>query len=470
MGTVQKEAGLDEREWRTLRDMLSEPGPYEEYGVYVPHSLLLTGVPRGCDASRFARAFIRITGMKACVCQARENEEEWIADMQTALGEAIRHAPSILYLKDLQTGTGDKEVQGGVQLEMDSVENFRSPCPPENLMNGIGQALLACTEEARAKRVFILATCTEDSGAASFYSSCSNSIEWEPYFDWKINCSEESALPFFTSTFLPWHEERDGLPIQSGARVLEDCGEVNPKTMESLIQSMGIRSACERADKITLARFMEAFLTPCGEDNRFHGDGSGTTLREHEAASFSQIRDCAAARAALAELLFPDSVQFISVASPYLSPWQECAKHPSGLFSVTVSAPWSVAREEKRMLCLLAGPAYLELKYGVRFHPANSEGRAALRMLRRLVEVYGAYGLRFCRAQSVSAADTGHELPDRAREQFIRDKLEERYRCTKAMLKANAQLVESLSAALALKWIVYGDEIQRMKSNCAIHI
>ncbi len=109
-------------------DMVHSPAIYEELGAKLPQGLMLHGEP-GLGKTMMAKAFIKESGLSSYTIRRNQSSDEFVNRITETFREAKAHAPSIVFLDDMDKFANederhrDAEAYVAVQAGIDDVKN-----------------------------------------------------------------------------------------------------------------------------------------------------------------------------------------------------------------------------------------------------------------------------------------------------------------------------------------------------------
>ena len=116
------------KELLQLCDMVKNRAVYEKLGAKLPQGILLYGDP-GLGKTLMAKCFIEESGLEAYVVRRNKGNDDFIADITETFQSAKAHAPSIVFLDDMDKFANedrnhcDAEEYVAVQSGIDEVKH-----------------------------------------------------------------------------------------------------------------------------------------------------------------------------------------------------------------------------------------------------------------------------------------------------------------------------------------------------------
>ncbi len=405
------------RELARICDLLKNEQKYSALGVTPPGGLLLHGEP-GVGKTTMAKCFIAVCGRKMFICRKLKPDGEFVNEIKDTFDEAIAHAPSIVFLDDMDKFANDDRYHR-------NSEEF--------------VALQSCIDEAKGKDVFVLAT-------ANDLDNLPDSLLRAGRFDKVIsvkNPTGQDAVAIIRH-YLGKKNFIGEIDAEEIAKILngKSCAE-----LETVINEAGIYAGYAGKDKIDMNDIIKACMRVI-----YKAPESETVEDEF----LEQTAYHEAGHAVVAEVLEEGSVSLVSVC-----------EHGSGIGGITAYyQPDRYFRAKKymenRVLAILAGKAATEVKYGETDVGANSDVNRAFGIVARFIDDYCTYGF-----ESRVEGDSSNALYER-REVQIYTEIQRYYQTARKILIQNREFFEKLASSLVEKKTLTGKDIRVIKKTCKI--
>ena len=418
----------EKMELEQISDILVHREEYEKLGVKPPTGLLLYGKP-GVGKTLMADALSKASGLKSFICRKNEPNGEFIKVIKAAFAEAAVHAPSIVFLDD-----------------MDKFANEDSEhCNAEEYVT-----IQTCIDEYKGKGIFVLAT-------ANDIEDLPDSLLRAGRFDrvMEIKPPRGKDAEMIVEYYLSQKKFVSAINVKLISRLLDgrSCAE-----LETIINDAGVYAGFERANAITMDHLMKASLS------RIFEVPANTLFERHQPIDLAHgYSDAAsnviheAGHVVMAEVLYPGSVTVVSAFHK---------KDENSGFTMTCNYEQTDARTWRKISSIIGfgGRAAIERKYGY-----ADEGSP-----KDLDEVAESIG-----EQAHSNCVFGFGLYTEG-PYFSSDSLKTRLEQTKAtlmeqymskareILAANHTLFDRVSEELALKGILTMDDIRSITDECGI--
>lgn len=398
-------------------DIMRNRGFYSRLGVSVPSGLLLYGEP-GLGKTLMANCFIQASGRKALTCRKDKPDGDFIKYIKKVFDDAVKDAPSIVFLDDM-----DKFANGDEYHK--NSEEFVT--------------IQSCIDDVKGKDVFVLATINDnDSLPKSLVRAgrFDNRIEVEP----PKGEDAEKIVDYYIKkkNFVSEVDVRTITRLLNGA----SCAE-----LETVINEAGVHAGFKRKKKIEMDDIVRACLRIVHNAPERENAYSREVL---QAVAYHE-----AGHAVIAEILEPDSVNFVSVRSHGGS--------TGGFTNYYQPEEYWVKKEymENRVTVLLGGKAASEVCFAETDVGANNDLHRAFDIVERFVDNYCSNGFD----RWVQGGEHSAGVLDR-RDMQITVEMEKFYLKAKKILTLNREFLDKLAAALMEKDILTGVEIARIKDSC----
>lgn len=424
MGPFDKVIGYSAIKKRLERtaDALANTEAYAALGVKPPRALLLYGDP-GVGKTLMARCLIEASGREAVLCRKDEPNGEFVHVIKQRFEEAVEKAPSVLLLDDLDkfANVDDRHRDAEEYVTVQS-------CIDELAQGGA--------------EVFVLAT-ANDLGHLPHSLLRTGRLGDRVEVDCPTGADAEAIL----SHYLTGKKVVEDIDPAFLARVMigHSCA-----TLEAVVNEAGLLAGYERSEIITADHFMralfqKAFFVPEPGDSGALLGGEAERTAVHEAGHI-----------VVSEALDPGSVTLSTVYEGRVS--------NSGGFTL-IRRLAGTGKTEKRqieVLVTLGSKAALEQKYGTFDISVEQDLFRAFNIVNGFVSDSCCCGLGL-----YSYCDDSEDLKSRI-EQATASEMERYYRKTKAILSANAALLDALAAALLEKGLLTMADISEIVGSCGI--
>ena len=412
----------EKRELANLCNALKNPEGCERLGAKVPSGLLLYG-PRGTGKTLMANALMEELGRKTVTLGGEAPREDFAAALEAAAGEAVRCAPSILFIDDLELYVHDS----GCCAIPDRADELQE-----------------CIDGLKGKNVFLLAVLNHRERFTPEFL-----IRNLPLLNLDLQNLEVkgTAGQDTVEVFSRILRERglDSLDPEAVAKALDRHSSIG--SLEEILAEAGFLAACDRSPRISMEHFLRACLRLLYHIADDAGPASGAPAARLECIACHE-----AGHAVVREVLSPGSVSILYAGNgrgltDYCRDGSQTALH----------------RAKSRIAGSLGGTAAEELKYG-RFD-ANSKGdiEKAFRAARSLVQGGCIRGFDL---HSMGEDPSGQLLS--AQEAAVAAEVEEGYRKAREILTANGEFFKKLVAALVEKRVLSSLDVARIRSGCTI--
>lgn len=402
----------EKEELYQLCDMAKNPEKYAVLGVKLPRGILLHGVP-GVGKTLMASALVEEMGRVCYTCRKDKANDAFIDTIRDVFAEAKSHAPSVIFLDDLDKFASDSDSRN-----------------PEELI-----AVQSGIDEVKGTDVFVIATANE-------IRELPRSLRRAGRFDRVLEICPPNRKEAVEIVRHYLSDKKVGVNVtaESVARLMDgnSCA-----ALESVLNEAGIYAGFENKSEIESEHIVRAVLR-----NIFEADESinEITAAEKEEVAFHE------AGHAVASLAFdPESVGLISVR-----PSKSDAR---GVVQIFKSENYfgSYDRMRERVIALLAGRAAIEIKYGRIDVGASSDIDRASAIVQRFIADYAASGFALFHPDNhFNLTSEWHD------DKIITERsamLSRFYEEAKAVLRKNWTFVEKLAAALVKRNTLVHEEI-----------
>ena len=412
----------EKEELYQLCDMAKNPEKYAALGVRLPRGILLHGVP-GVGKTLMASALIEEMGedRNRYVLRKDKSNEEFVESISKTFQEAKAHAPSVIFLDDLDKFASDSDSRN-----------------PEELI-----AVQSGIDEVKGTDVFVVATANE-------IRELPRSLRRAGRFDriLEICPPNRKEAVEIVRHYLKDKKVAADVTAESVARLMDgnSCA-----ALESVLNEAGIYAGYENKPEIGREHIVRAVLRDIFEADESVNEMSATAKEEvafHEAGH------------AVAALVFdPEGVGLISV--------RPSKSDAHGVVQIFKSENYfgSYERMHERVISLLAGKAAVELKYGRLDVGAASDIDRAAAIVQRFITDYAASGF------ALFYHDNREGITSRIQEDGITAErsamLSRCYEEAKGVLRKNWAFVEKLAAALVERDTLVYEEIAELRKEMA---
>lgn len=404
-----------------LCDMAKNPEKYAALGVKLPRGILLHGVP-GVGKTLMASALIEEMGedRNRYVLRKDKSNEEFVESISKTFQEAKAHAPSVIFLDDLDKFASDSDSRN-----------------PEELI-----AVQSGIDEVKGTDVFVVATANE-------ICELPRSLRRAGRFDriLEICPPNRKEAVEIVRHYLKDKKVAADVTAESVARLMDgnSCA-----ALESVLNEAGIYAGYENKPEIGREHIVRAVLRDI-----FEADES---VNEISAAAKEEVAFHEAGHAVAALAFDPEGVGLISVR-----PSRSDARGVVQFFK-SENYFGSYDKMHERVISLLAGRAAVELKFGRTDVGASSDMERAATITERFVTNYGMSGFELLRPGLRTLTAEGHD------ERVIVGRNAMLARCyeeAKDILRKNWAFVEKLASALVERNTLIFEEIVELRKEMA---
>lgn len=218
------------KELLQLCDMVKNRDVYEKLGAKLPQGILLYGDP-GLGKTLMAKCFIEESGLEAYVVRRNKGNDDFIADITETFQSAKAHAPSIVFLDDMDKFANED----------------RNHCDAEEYV-----AVQSGIDEVKHCDVFVLATVNN-------LWKLPKSLKRSGRFDRKIEVKtpNERDAKEIIAYYLSDKAVSDDVNMDDLVRMISysSCAE-----LETILNEAAIRAAYERKAVIEMSDLVKAVL------------------------------------------------------------------------------------------------------------------------------------------------------------------------------------------------------------------
>ena len=405
------------KEMIRICDIMQNSEFYSKLGVSVPNGLLLSGDP-GLGKTLMANCFIKASGRKAFICRKDKPDGEFVNHIKSIFDEAVKNAPSIIFLDDLDKYSNSDEYHK-------NSEEFVT--------------IQSCIDDAKGKNVFVLATINDE-------NTIPKSLLRAGRFDNRIvvNAPKGEDAEKIVEYYIKKKNFVSDVDVKTITRLLNSssCAE-----LETVINEAGVYAGFNRKDKIEMDDIVKACLRiihKAPERENAHSPEVLKSVAYHEAG-----------HAVIAEVLEPGSVNFVSVRSHGGS--------TGGFTNYYQPEEYWIKKQymENRVIVLLGGKAATETVFGETDVGVNSDLHRAFDICCRFVDDYSSNGFSRWIQDGYSSDGTRER-----RDTQMAYEMEKFYQKAKKILVDNREFLDKLATALMNKDILTSVEIQAIKATC----
>ena len=393
-----------------IADMIKNPEVYEALGARLPSGVLLEGAP-GLGKTLLATEFIEVCGIRSFTLRRNKSGENFIELLERTFDEAVREAPSIVFLDDMDKFAPDSR---------DSEEFV---------------VLQAKIDEVKGKGVFIIAT-ANDTDAIPY------SLLRAGRFDRHISVSAPTGADSerIIRHYLSDKPMDKDINYEDVAKMLygKSCAE-----LESVINSAAIAAAYGRASRISIEHVMSAALR---EAYGITEDCDELSETEREETAYHE-----AGHALISEVIDPGSVGLLSLSSSRRS--------EKGGFMLRCA---DYTRRAYIILVALGGKAASEIRFGKVASGTSSDIQKAISHLYRSVTAIGTCGLA-----AIGGGDESEALDSR-QEVIVEAELERNLFKAREIICDNREFLDALARELYEKKTLLYSDIKRIRDACTI--
>ena len=410
----------EKEELYQLCDMAKNPEKYAALGVRLPHGILLHGVP-GVGKTLMASALIEEMGegRNRYVLRKDKSNEEFVESISKTFQDAKAHAPSVIFLDDIDKFSADSDSRN-----------------PEELI-----AVQSGIDEVKGADVFVVATANE-------IRELPRSLRRAGRLDriLEICPPNRKEAVEIVRHYLKDKKVAADVTAESVARLMDgnSCA-----ALESVLNEAGIYAGYENKPEIGREHIVRAVLRDI-----FEADES---VNEMSAAAKEEVAFHEAGHAVAALAFDAESVGLISVR-----PSKSDAR---GVVQIFKSENYfgSYDRMHERVIALLAGRAAVELKYGRLDVGAASDIDRASAIVQRFIVDYAASGFALFHHDNHDGISSCNQEDGITAERSAM--LSRCYEEAKDVLRKNWAFVEKLAAALVERDTLVFEEIAELRKE-----
>ena len=410
----------EKEELNQLCDMAKNSEKYAALGVKLPRGILLHGVP-GVGKTLMASALVEEMGRVCYTCRKDKANDAFMDTIRNVFAEAKAHAPSVIFLDDLDKFASDSDLRN-----------------PEELI-----AVQSGIDEIKEADVFVIATANE-------IRELPRSLRRPGRFDriLEICPPNRKEAVEIVRHYLSDKKVAKDVTAESVARLMDgnSCA-----ALESVLNEAGIYAGFENKSEIGREHIVRAILRDI-----FEADES---VNEMSAAEKEEVAFHEAGHAVAALAFDSEGVGLISVR-----PSKSDAR---GVIQIFKSENYfgSYDRMRERVIALLAGRAAVELRYGRLDVGASSDIDRASAIVQRFIADYAASGFALFYHDNRDKIESNMQQDSITAERSAM--LSRFYEEAKDVLRKNWSFVEKLAAALVERDTLIFEEIAELRKESA---
>lgn len=410
----------EKEELYQLCDMAKNSEKYAALGVKLPRGILLHGVP-GVGKTLMASALVEEMGRVCYTCRKDKANDAFMDTIRNVFAEAKAHAPSVIFLDDLDKFASDSDLRN-----------------PEELI-----AVQSGIDEIKEADVFVIATANE-------IRELPRSLRRPGRFDriLEICPPNRKEAVEIVRHYLSDKKVAKDVTAESVARLMDgnSCA-----ALESVLNEAGIYAGFENKSEIGREHIVRAILRDI-----FEADES---VNEMSAAEKEEVAFHEAGHAVAALAFDSEGVGLISVR-----PSKSDAR---GVIQIFKSENYfgSYDRMRERVIALLAGRAAVELRYGRLDVGASSDIDRASAIVQRFIADYAASGFALFYHDNRDKIESNMQQDSITAERSAM--LSRFYEEAKEVLRKNWSFVEKLAAALVERDTLIFEEIAELRKESA---
>ena len=402
------------KELYRICDIMQNEAVYKRLGVSIPSGIILDGKP-GMGKTLMAKCFINASGRTAYICRKDKPNGDFVNKIKQTFEEAKSKAPSVILLDDLDKFANEDE------RHIDAEEYV---------------TVQACMDEVKGCNIFVIAT-TND------LKKLPTSLKRAGRFDCIINIESPGSedAQKIVAHYIKGKNFVAEVDFQMITRLLNGASCAD---LETVINEAGIYAGYARKEKIDTEDIIKACMRVIYNEPEFG--------KPHSEKALKKIAYHEAGHAVVADLLSPNSVNFVSV--------RRHGGTVGGFTSYYQDEDYWLDIEEmkNRVKSVLGGKAATEMVFGVVDTGANSDIRRAFDIAERLVDNYCAYGFdSWEKSMNASLAVVERK------EMRIYAELDQAYNAVKKLLAENRRYLDAIAGALMKKEILTSSDIAGIK-------
>lgn len=427
MDTFKNVVGYDtlKQELVEVIDLMQNEETYAKLGVSCPKGLLLYGRP-GVGKTLIANSFIEGCGRNSIVCRKNAAEQSFIDTICQAFDEALKRAPSIILLDDMDKFANDDDNHKDSEAYV---------------------TIQTCIDLVRDSDVFVLAT-------ANNIRKLPESLIRTGRFDRKICVAEpsEEDSQLIIEHYLKNKNFDSSIDIKAIASLFRGS---SCSTLETVINQAGMLAGYKRAEFVTMDDLIKSYLMivhnipknmlVARPVTNIHANDGSMDVFWHEAGHI-----------VMNEIISPGSV---SLAIAINNDEQERGFVESSFKNAELN---KLEMIKSNILISLASTAAIDIEFGRVDPGAESDIDSALRSIEGLFEEIGGFA-----GLSRSARDWETSQNMFASHEAATSGIAELYlQEAKELLCQNRCFLEGIAMALAENVILVAEDIAEVKRNC----
>ena len=395
-----------------ILDQLADPKKYAAVNVQEPHGLLLHGEP-GVGKSTMAMEFLEGSKRNKYICRKNKSNGKFVDEIVAIFDEAEKNAPSVILLDDLDKFANEDESHRDAE-EFVTVQ--------------------ACIDRVKDKQVFVVATVNQ-------MYKLPDSLIRAGRFDHviEIKCPEREDAEEIIAHYMAQKSFMGDIDVKLIARLLEghSCAE-----LEMVINQAGSFAVFDGSQQVGMKDMIKAILRIIFKAPEKTGETK---------AGLQHVAYHEAGHALMAELLESGSVNLVTILAH--------ETNITGLTSYYRDDEYFFSKHlmENRVMCLLAGKAATEIRYGVVDTGSIPDLRRAFDIVSRFVVDYCSYGFD----QFVYKGVSSNGVLDR-RDTRVAAEVANYYNKTRQLLMENRDKLEALACKLLEEKTLLGSQVQEV--------
>ena len=417
----EKVIGYDyiKKELYRICDIMLNEEVYKKLGVSVPNGIILDGDP-GMGKTLMARCFINASGRKAFVCRKDKPNGDFVNQIKETFEKARQNAPSIILLDDM-----DKFANEDVHHR--NAEEYVT--------------VQACIDETKGQNVFVFAT-TND------LDNLPDSLKRAGRFD-NIIKIENPSIEDAQKIIEHYIKEKHFVTEVDSKTIIRLLNGSSCAELETVINEAGIYAGFERKNKIETEDIIKACMRVIHRAPEF--------AKPHSKNALKRIAYHEAGHAIIADILMPDSVNFVSV--------RRHGGNTGGFTSYFQDEDYWLDIEimKNRVIALLAGKAATEIVFGVVDTGTKEDLHRAFDIVVRFVDNYCSYGFDSWE----QSRNTSSAVMER-KEMRTFSEMERLYNRAKKLLVENREFLDAVANALIEKEVLTNSDIKKIKENLRV--
>jgi len=418
----------EKKELEKICDILINKDKYAKFGVSFQQGLLLCGEP-GVGKSLMAKCLIKATKRNNYVLRKDKPNGDFINEIRNTFDKAIKNAPSIVLLDDLDKFANEDE------LRRDAEEYVTIQTWIDNI-------------KSSDKEVFVVAT-------ANNVRKIPNSLLRSGRFSKRIEVKNPKGKTAekIMDYYLRQKQNIGDVNIKEIARLLngKSCAD-----LEAVVNEASIIAAYENKEKVEHQDLVRASLRIIYDAPEACDDEIDDLLFAQRLQAKKKVACHEAGHVIVAELLEPESVTLASIA--------RYNGNRAGITSYYQDETYwsSINSMQNRVKTLLAGKAATEVVFGEIDVGADSDLSRAHNIVLRIVDCYCAYGFD----SFVRPLQSPYAIENCAHK--TRLEIEKYYQEVKSMIMKNREFLDKVINAFLQKTTLLLSDIQEIKKNCKI--